>query len=208
MRKFLWIGAAVLLIAFLGSRLIAPSDSAEIEEAITTVATSKDPGFCDAFLTQAYLEQMTGVKAPYADELCEEAARLDAADAVDVTDVDVNGDEATATATYSGSSLDGSSLVVRLVRSDGDWKLDRKLRVEFLNRAGLERGYREVLVSPDYRFSEAGASCVIAETRQLTDAELADSVLSRNVSRTAPIRRDLGAPSRRPQARHDLSERL
>jgi hypothetical protein len=104
------------------------------------------------------------------------------------------GDEATATATYSGGSLDGSSLVVRLVRSDRDWKLDRKLRVEFLNRARLERGYREVLVSSDYRFSEAGASCVMAETRQLTDAELADSVLGDdNTFARAAIRCDWGA---------------
>jgi hypothetical protein len=175
-RKWAWVLLALAPIAFVVQFLLS-RDDVDIAQTIETVATSSDPAFCDALVTDRYLRQTTGLEPPFADESCEQAASLPGPESVEVDDVDVEGDAATAVVTADGGSLDGSSVLVGLVNDDGEWKLDRRIEVERLDREGFETAYREELVRPEYGFSPDGADCAVAMTQRLSDSELERALL-------------------------------
>ena len=168
-----------LALAFFVSRLISPrSDALEIEEAIETVATTSDPTVCEELMTPNYLEQVSGVPAPFSDEVCEQTISFsEPADSVDVTDIEVDGEEASALVSYVGGAFDGSSLMVGLV-DDDDWKLDRRLRFQSLDRPAFEKALREQLVEPEFAFSAKGADCIVRRLGALPDRALEQRLLS------------------------------
>ena len=102
------------------------NDEEEITEVIETAATSTDPADCTELQTQAFLDQTEVADGEEAVAECEESAEDPSGnpDSVEVTDVSVDGDEATASMTPTGSSLDGQTLEVALVKEDDQWKLD------------------------------------------------------------------------------------
>jgi hypothetical protein len=102
------------------------NDEEEITEAIETVAVSTDPADCTELQTQNFLDQNEIADGEEAIAECEEGAE-DASgnpESIAVADVAVDGDSATASATPTGSPLDGQTLEVALVKDDDQWKLD------------------------------------------------------------------------------------
>jgi len=164
-----WGVAGALLLILVGGFVLQrmTSDERRIERTIELVATGSDPGYCDEKVTDAYLEHVVGARLPFADEICELAASQPAADEVDVGEVSVDGDRATARVTFTGGLLDGSEVLAGLVKTDGDWRVDR-LSVARLNRARFRRAYERYLRS---FASKGGLRCALSRERRLTDSE-------------------------------------
>ncbi|MDQ3728499.1 MAG: hypothetical protein M3355_02805, partial [Actinomycetota bacterium] len=149
--RFILVGLLTLVLAFFVSRLISPpSDALQVEDVLETVSTTSDPSVCEELMTSAYLEQVTGLSAPFSDEFCEQTiSSRDAAADVEVMDIEVGEEEATALVSYSGGPLDGSRVAVALVEDDGDWKIDRRLRFQTLDRPAFEDALRDQLDDPE-----------------------------------------------------------
>jgi len=99
--------------------------ASEIEAAIETSATSSDPANCTKLQTQAFVEQSTSTEGAEAVKMCEaEAKEGENAESVAVSNVEVESSAASAEAAITGSSLDGQTVEVALVKEGGQWKLD------------------------------------------------------------------------------------
>jgi hypothetical protein len=117
--------SALVLVACGGSGG-GSGDETAIEEAIETSATSTDPtAACSRFSTQQFMEQSTSTEGAAAVKQCEENAKEeDGAESVDISEVEVDGSEATADVALTGGSLDGQGLEIALVKEGSDWKLN------------------------------------------------------------------------------------
>lgn len=102
-------------------------DESSIETAIEKDATSDKPSKCIEFETVKFNEQTTGMSGAKATEACEEEADEEPAESVDVSDVEVEGESATAQVAVTGSSLNSQTLELELVKEGGDWKLNQAL---------------------------------------------------------------------------------
>ena len=103
-------------------------DEAQITSVIETDATSTAPADCTKLYTQSFLNQTKfDVNGQEAVDACVRDMPFDAdnSDSVDVTDVRVSGDSATADAHYTGGLFDGQTLVFSLRKNGDQWKLDQ-----------------------------------------------------------------------------------
>jgi hypothetical protein len=138
----------VLLIAALalsacgggGSSSSGGGEEAAIEEAIEKSATTTDPSKCTEFQTQAFNEQEKASKGAEATEQCEESAEEgeEVAESVDVSEIEIEGETATAGAEVNGSALNGQGIELELVEEEGQWKLNKFLG--FANYDGAALG--------------------------------------------------------------------
>jgi hypothetical protein len=161
---------AILLLSVPVRYALFTPDSFRIEDAIDSAYTSRDPEYCVDDVTETYMEQRYKVTSPYADDLCEEYSTQNRADSVDVSDIDIHGDYATAAVAVTGGNANGQVVEVQLVNQDGDWKVDRVVRNLVLNRGALVNAYAA-------QFARLGASageqaCAGAAVRRLSEAEL------------------------------------
>jgi hypothetical protein len=100
-------------------------DESQVEEAIETSATSTDPADCKKLATQRFMEQTTQSEGAEAVETCEEEASNDeGADTATVSNVEVDGSNASADVALNGGGFDGQEVEVALVKEDDQWKLD------------------------------------------------------------------------------------
>jgi len=153
------------------------SDEDKIASVIETAATSTDPATCEETQTVNFMEQSSGKEGKEAVENCEEDAEKenDSTESVDVSEVEIKGEEAKATAAFSGGNLDGQSLVIDLVEEEGDWKLDEA--VEFAKfdpeklMSNLVTATEEALEANENATPEL-IECVIAGLEEISPAEL------------------------------------
>ncbi len=171
------IGGLLLLLGLLVfQRLNLPGDEAKIAKTIEAVATSTDPAYyCDAKVTPRYLEQTTGTKPPFADEVCESETEASRADSVTTSEVAVDGNRATAMVAYTGGSLDGSKLAVGLVKNGGEWKLDRLIAFRRFDRAKFDRAYRRSFLA--FGSPTSSADCALAKARRFSNTEIETAAL-------------------------------
>lgn len=167
----------VLLLALVAYQIFfaAPRDETKIRRTIEVVATSRNPAYCGSVMTQGYLRQTTGAPARFAVDVCRQQAPSAGARSVVVNAVEIDGNRATATVTSEGGSFDGSQLIVRLVKAEGTWKLDRLLRFAHFDRQGFDRSYRRLLRR--YRTRPATAKCILAQVHRLSSGQLEHLVL-------------------------------
>jgi hypothetical protein len=120
-------------------------DEAEITEAIQTSATSTDPADCTELQTTRFTEQSTFEVGDAALTQCEEDATSDTdnPDSVEVSNVSVDGENATADATFVGGPLDGSVVSLALVQEDDQWKLDELTDLPEFNFEGFQQAFTE-----------------------------------------------------------------
>lgn len=119
--------AALALSACGGSSSSSGGEDAAVETAIEESATSEDPTICSEFQTEAFneFEYAEGNALKQCEEATESGASV--AESVDVSNVEVNGESATAEAEVKGNGLDGQVLEVGLVEEGGDWKMNELL---------------------------------------------------------------------------------
>ncbi|HEY2053430.1 MAG TPA: hypothetical protein VGH14_05795 [Solirubrobacterales bacterium] len=136
MKKSLLILPLVLLVAALtltacgGGSSSSGDEEGAIAEAVEKSATTSDPSKCTELQTQAFNEQEKATSGKDATKVCEEEAeeKTGVAESVDVSDIKVNGESATAQAEVHGSALNGQTVELELVKESGNWKLNKFLQ--------------------------------------------------------------------------------
>jgi hypothetical protein len=143
---------AVLVVASLSLAACGGSDDsgssddqAQIKQAIDAAATSGDPAACTKYQTLKFTEQTSGGQGQAAVRSCEKDAQNTAADSIDVSDIEVDGDSATATGHATGSIFDGQTIEVALVKENGQWKLDEFKGFQDFNKDAMIAAFTKQL---------------------------------------------------------------
>jgi hypothetical protein len=172
---FVFLIASAIALAACGS---SENEEEKIVNAIETAATSSNPADCETTQTIKFMEQTSDKEGKKALESCEEEASeaKNHPESVDVEEVEIEGEEATATVAFVGSTFDGQTLILNVVKEEGDWKLNEAESFKKLDREKLigefEKGFEEEKeIEPEL------AECVIAGVEELSDSELEQLVL-------------------------------
>jgi len=155
-----------------GSSTSGGDEEGAIVAAIEKSATTSDPSKCTEFQTQAFNEQEKATSGKEATEVCEEEAEQQESPAksVDVSEVNIDGETATAEAAIGGSALDGQTVELELVKEDGDWKLNQFLQFTKFNAKRLAKSFeKEALASEE--LPKDLATCISAGIGKLEQKE-------------------------------------
>jgi hypothetical protein len=169
---------SALALAACGSS--GSNDEGEIEEAIETSATSPDPANCKKLSTQAFMEQSTSSSGKEAVEQCEEDAEEpeNNAESVEVTNVEVEGEEATAEVAFTGSSFDSQTLEVALLKEGDQWKLNEIEGFAKLNKTALVEGLETQFEEGESELSEETTTCILEGFEESSQPEIEELLLS------------------------------
>lgn len=121
-------------------------DEDAVTEAIEVSATSTDPADCTRLQTQEFMEQTTLETGEAAVEQCEEDApkTFDDPDSVEVSNVSVDGSDATADVAFTGGAFDGSTVSLALVEEGDQWKVNEITDIPEFDFEGFVASFREV----------------------------------------------------------------
>ena len=158
-----------LVLAACGS---SNSEESKVEEAIETAATSTNPADCAKTQTQKFMEQITKESGQAALKSCEkEAEEGENAESVTISNVEVEGSNATAEVALSGGGLDGQTLEVALVEEGGQWKVNEAVRFTKFDSAKLVETFEREIK----KAGEAGskfATCFLEGLKRADRAEV------------------------------------
>src|SRR5262249_56213209 len=93
------------------------------------------------------------------------------AEKIDVTDVKVDGETATATAKATGSIFDGQTIEVALVKEGDQWKLDEFKGFENFNKEALINAFKQQLASEPGTTPQA-VNCVVTQFQKASDQDI------------------------------------
>lgn len=157
-------------------------DEAAVTDTIETSINSTDPADCTKLATQRFLEQTEFETGDAAVASCEENAAdtSDDPDSVEVSDVSVDGETATADVTFSGSAFDGSTLSVDLTKEADQWKLDAITDIPTFNRAAFDQEFARQLGSGEDAVPAEIADCISQSLGQTDDEQVKTAILSGN----------------------------
>jgi hypothetical protein len=177
--------AALALAACGGGSSSSGDSEGAIESAIETAATSSDPSKCTEVQTAAFNETETGSSGKEALATCEEEAESDSAPAesVDVSDISVDGEKATAEVAIEGGSLNGQSVEVELLEEEGDWKLNKFLKLTDFDSQALSESFAEKL-GEEEGISPELAKCISEGVVGMSEADAEAMIFEKDV---API---------------------
>ena len=172
----LLLGCAFAFASCGGSSGGNERDEAAIEEAIVAFADSDDPDDCAEFTTPRLLKKLSKANYEAALASCEALAvnpLLEDAKEVTVTDVEIDGDTATATASFVGSIFDGQTVRFGLLKREDRWMNDEIFGFVDLDAKKLatEWGRVLLLLSASPRETET-ATCVMNRLLKLSQANL------------------------------------
>jgi hypothetical protein len=124
-------------------------DEGDITDVIQTSVKSTDPADCTKLATQQFVNQTEFSIGAQAIKECQDDAAdtSDDPDSVDVTDIKVDGDNATANVAFTGGSFGGSTLAVALVKDGNQWKLDRITDIVNLDVATFRQSFADRLAA-------------------------------------------------------------
>ena len=181
LRHRLLIPLSVLLLA-LGLAACggsSESDEDEVIDVIETSATSPDPSNCIELQTVAFNEQSTQASGNEATKKCEEEAKEEegTADSVEVSEVEVDGDTATATAAITGGDLDGQTVELEAVKDGDNWKLNELTAFVDFDPTPIIAGLAEGLEEEE-SIEPKIASCIIETLENSDDSEIEELVLN------------------------------
>jgi hypothetical protein len=152
-------------------------DEDQITGAIETAATSSEPSVCTELQTQRFNEQNTGETGNAALQSCRDSAGEDQAESVDVSNIEIDGDNATADVAVTGSFLDGSTIDVALVKENAQWKLDELAGFVEFDREAYEAAFEEEVRS-DEEIPPRAADCIVEGFKGFSDEEAQEFLLS------------------------------
>jgi hypothetical protein len=145
----------------------------DVADTINRVFTSDDPDKCTEAQTPRFTEQTHLSQGESAVTLCRQDAGTGIADSVDVSAIEVSGDKASAEVATSGSTLDGQTLKVELVKDGEAWKLDRLVGFVNFDRDTFDAALADSLENEE-GFSAEGVKCLEAQYGKLSDQEIED----------------------------------
>jgi hypothetical protein len=184
-KKVLVLPLALLVALFAlsacgGSSDSSSGDEAAVETAIEESATSEDPKICSEFQTEAFNE----FEYPEGNALkqCEEATESGAsvAESADVSNVEVDGEKATAEVEVKGSGLDGQEIEVALAKEGGDWKMNELVSFTKFDAAGFAETLGEKLAEEEGITPEL-AKCVSESLDSVSQEEAEMIVFEKNL---------------------------
>jgi hypothetical protein len=174
-------GAVVLAVALAacGGNDGTEEDEEDITAAIEFATASGDPAACTEVQTQRFLEQVGDeTEGEAAVRECEKNAADPIAKSISVSNIEVDGDSATAEGAISGALFDGQTFAIALVKEGGQWKLDEATGfVGFDRDTMLTSLEREFTADPET--PPQAAECVVKQFSQLSDQEIQDYFLGR-----------------------------
>jgi hypothetical protein len=171
---------AAVALAACGGGGGGSSDEGQIEETIETSATTSDPASCTELETQAFVEQNTGTNGAAAVKECEEEAEEgeETAESVDVSNVSVNGEEATAEVAFTGGSLDSQAVEVGLVKEGDTWKLNEIIAFTEFEAAKLAEALSTKFAEEKEAIPANLATCIVKAFSEASQSEAEELVFS------------------------------
>jgi hypothetical protein len=151
-------------------------DVAQIEAVIRAAKVDADPAQCSELRTQNYLEQEAQEAAKPALESCEEGVGDNPAHSVTISEVEVEGDSATAEVAADGGSFDGQVVEFALAEKKGRWKLDEVTRFVEFDADAFARATEETLSRRNVALGVA--DCVGEKFEQVSREEVEAMVLA------------------------------
>ncbi|HVT00160.1 MAG TPA: hypothetical protein VHE08_06555 [Solirubrobacterales bacterium] len=154
------IALAALAIAACGG---GSGDETAITETIETAATTADPGNCTELQTLRFNEQNSATEGKGATRACEEEARrnhAEVAEAVTVSNISVEGEDATAEVELEGGALNSQTIEMALVEEGGDWKLDQIEGFASYDGEALAEAFEKVYEEEARGLSKEQISCI------------------------------------------------
>jgi len=148
----------------------------ELETMIHAATVDTGPGSCSKYETLHFLEVMYDREGEAAVRACEESALdplREEPRSVDVSQIDIEGDSATAVIGFEGSLFDGQKLKYGFVERGGEWKFDEMVGFAVLDAPHLilELG-REGLLRAESPQDVENISCWIGRMERMSDKEL------------------------------------
>lgn len=172
MRKLLLLPCLIIISAVaLAACGSSNDDTGKIEEAIETSATSTDPSKCTEVETQHFVEQSNQEQGPAALKECEREAKKGegaAADSVVVSNVEVDGSQATAQVALTGGTFNGQAVEVEMVEEDGQWKANELTRFTEFDKEKFLAAIESQLGGAGKGFS----ACLIGKFEKLSQDEI------------------------------------
>jgi len=179
-RNFL-LGFLLIVSAFaLAACGSSESDEDKVVDVIETSVTSNDPADCTTLVTQAFVEQGSDESGKAAIKDCEEEAEdeEETAESAEVTDVEVDGEKATANVAISGGGFDGQTVSVAVVKDGDQWKLDEITSIVKLDNAALAKTLETQFEDPEVKLSEAAIECIVGTVEEADTGEVEELLLS------------------------------
>jgi hypothetical protein len=176
----LCIAAAMLLAACGGDGDDGGSDDeAQVTEAIETSVKSTDPADCTTLQTQKFTEQVQFQTGEAAVKSCEEEATdtSDDPDSVEVSNVSIDGEAATADVAFTGSAFDGSTVSLALVKEGDQWKLDEITDIPTLDLEGFRAAFIEQLEA-DGETPQQVKDCITESFASITEEQVRSALIS------------------------------
>lgn len=154
------------------------AERAQIRRAIEEAMTSTDLSACTKFETQAYMEFESGETGHPAVAACEmERMEEQVATSATISDVKVEGEEASAAVAITASALEGQTLRYALVKEDDRWKLDRLTGFVKMDRDRLDKTVIASLSSAGIPMAPSAVVCIARSVRAAPQPELEQYVL-------------------------------
>jgi predicted small secreted protein len=175
----LLLAAALALAACGGSS--GGGEESKIEEAIEEAATSTAPSKCTEFQTAKLNETETEQTGKAATKACEESVEAEEGqpESVDVSDVNVNGEKATADVAITGGTADGQGIEVGLAKEGGDWKLNEFIKFTKYDSKALTKSFEEAFEREEGIDPEL-AKCLSEGFGELSQEEAESIVLAKS----------------------------
>jgi hypothetical protein len=138
------------------------SDEEKVVSALETAATSTDPASCKELSTQNFMNQTEAATGTEAVKACEENVKnvKNNPKSVEVTNVKIKGEKATADVAFTGGTFDGQTLAIALLKEGGDWKRDEVTEIAKLDKAKLVAAVEESLESGNGGLDPQTSSCI------------------------------------------------
>ncbi len=179
-KRLLFLFSVLVVFALVLSACGSSSDeTGEVEDVIVASATADNPVNCKKLNTLGFNEQLAGESGDAAVEECEkEAENNEGLDSVKVSEVEVDGTDATAVVALSGGGFDGQTIEVALVKNGEQWKMDEIVKFTKFDPKQLARAFEAQVAKHPGELSNSLASCISEAFASASQEEAEELLLS------------------------------
>lgn len=168
------------------------SDEDQISDAIVQTVTTTSKENCTDLQTQRFDEQVTFESGADAVKSCSDPDSNEPADSAQVSNVQVDGDAATADVAIKGSTFDGQTVKVSLVKQGDQWKLDHIDDFVNFDQQKFADSFAKSATEGKNPLTQAQASCVASGFANASAGAVKTVVLSGKAAALVPVLRRCG----------------
>ena len=167
------------------------SDEDQITDVIEQTSTTASRENCTDLSTQRFVEQTTFDTGKEAIDSCA-SDTSGTADSAKVSNVQVDGDKATATVAISGATFDGQTLKVSLVKEGDQWKMDHVDDFVKFDQQQFADAFEKGLTSGKNPLPDDQAKCVASGFANAPADSVKTVILSGQSAALVPVLRKCG----------------